>query len=147
MITKFAEEYFFLSNFFPFQIVHEGLMYPTAEHAYQAAKTNCKLSKIAIQAAATPGIAKRMGSKVILKPYWDTLRVQTMYDILDIKFAYPILARKLVATGIEDLIEGNNWGDKFWGAVLEGDTWVGANMLGKLLMHIRFNLRTGGSNG
>lgn len=40
-------------------------------------------------------------------------------------------------TGDAELIEGNNWGDTFWG-VCNGR---GENMLGKLLMEIRDYLR------
>ena len=38
-VTEFQGEYRFLSNFWPAQVVFEGVTYPTSEHAYQAAKT------------------------------------------------------------------------------------------------------------
>ncbi len=44
-----------------------------------------------------------------------------------------ILSEMLEATGDAELIEGNHWGDTFWG-VCNG---VGQNNLGKLLMAIR----------
>jgi len=39
----------------------------------------------------------------------------------------------LLQTGDEELIEGNKWGDRFWG-VCKGK---GKNNLGKILMKIR----------
>jgi predicted NAD-dependent protein-ADP-ribosyltransferase YbiA (DUF1768 family) len=36
------------------------------------------------------------------------------------------------------LVEGNTWGDKFWGAVKNKDgKWEGKNCLGKILMILR----------
>jgi len=47
--------------------------------------------------------------------------------------------RKLEATAGAVLVEGNAWGDRFWGSV-EGS---GQNWLGRLLMEIREVTRCG----
>ena len=61
-----------------------------------------------------------------------------MYWLLKRKFAKGMpLANLLLETANDQLIEGNNWGDTEWG-VCKG---VGKNMLGKLLMQIRDELR------
>ena len=39
VIDSFVGEYYFLSNFYPCSIEHDGLRYPSSEHAYQAAKS------------------------------------------------------------------------------------------------------------
>ena len=39
MITSFSGEYRFLSNFWIHPILFEGMIYPSNEHAYVAAKT------------------------------------------------------------------------------------------------------------
>ena len=44
----------------------------------------------------------------------------------------------LLATGKATLVEGNSWGDTFWG-VCRGK---GKNMLGKILMRVRKRLAT-----
>jgi len=49
------------------------------------------------------------------------------------KFFDADLRAKLLATGNEELIEGNTWGDTFWG-VCDGK---GLNKLGQLLMVVR----------
>lgn len=54
-----------------------------------------------------------------------------------VKFRNPELRDKLVATGDAEIVEGNWWGDKFWG-VCRG---VGENHLGKILMRIRTELQ------
>ena len=56
-----------------------------------------------------------------------------MRDALIQKFSDKKLQKKLIDTGDAELIEGNWWGDKFWG-VCEGE---GENHLGKLLMEVR----------
>ncbi len=56
-----------------------------------------------------------------------------MAGLLVQKFQHPELAALLRATDDAELIEGNTWGDTFWG-VCKGK---GANNLGRMLMEIR----------
>ena len=128
----------FLSNFYPCEAVYDDATYPTAEHAYQAAKTTNKRKRTAIRKADTPGKAKRMGRKLTLRPHWNERhRVDVMREILWTKFSNPDMAELLLATRDAMLLEENNWGDRFWG-VVDGD---GQNVLGNLLMEIREDLR------
>jgi len=60
-----------------------------------------------------------------------------MKSCLQEKFSDPLLRKKLLATGNATLIEGNTWGDTYWG-VCKGK---GQNKLGKLLMELRSELR------
>ena len=55
------------------------------------------------------------------------------------KFRIPELREKLLATGNEELIEGNFWCDNTWGNCLcaECQDIPGRNMLGMLLMKVR----------
>jgi predicted NAD-dependent protein-ADP-ribosyltransferase YbiA (DUF1768 family) len=57
-----------------------------------------------------------------------------MRDLLRKKFRNPSLRQKLADTGTAKIIEGNYWGDTFWGECPVGN---GENHLGKLLMEIR----------
>jgi predicted NAD-dependent protein-ADP-ribosyltransferase YbiA (DUF1768 family) len=59
-----------------------------------------------------------------------------MRECLESKFADPELRMKLLATGSRNLIEGNRWGDTFWG-VSRGK---GQNLLGVLLKELRGEL-------
>ncbi len=136
-IENFLEEYRFLSNFASAKVEYCGYEYSTAEHAYQAAKTLDPAVRREILAAKSPGIAKKMGKKVELRPYWDEIKWAIMFDIVWTKFhRNPHLAKRLKDTGIAQLIEGNTWGDTYWG-VCDGK---GSNNLGQILEIVRESL-------
>lgn len=141
-IDLFSGRYRFLSNFSPARVVLDGEEYPTVEHAYQAAKTQDSVWRKAIQITATPSEAKKMGRAIskrpdLLRPDWQSVSVDIMLALLRQKFAHPDLAEKLLSTGDSFLVEGNYWGDTFWG-VCRG---VGENVLGVLLMVVRYDLQ------
>jgi len=136
VITSFQGEYRFLSNFHPSTITIKGQVYPTVEHAYQAGKALYRDEREMIQQAISPGQAKRLGKIVIRKPDFEERKLKYMEKCLREKFKDPRLARLLLNTGSQNLIEGNTWGDRFWG-VCHGK---GENHLGRLLMKIREEL-------
>jgi ribA/ribD-fused uncharacterized protein len=140
-ITSFTGEQEFLSNFFPVTIQVGWRTFPTVEHAFQAAKAVDDQDRHKIQHADTPGKAKRLGRKIAIRPDWDQVKVDVMRDLLRQKFSKPDLGKLLLSTGDAILIEGNKWGDEFWGATEKHGEWYGENMLGKLLMEIREELR------
>ncbi|MEK6642755.1 MAG: NADAR family protein [Planctomycetota bacterium] len=137
-IAEFQGQYRFLSNFWPAEVVHEGITYPSAEHAYQAAKTLDMAERRRIASIPDPGDAKREGRKLTLRPDWETAKFRAMEECVRDKFTrHSDLARKLLDTGEAELIEGNTWGDRVWG-VYQGQ---GENRLGKILMKVRGELR------
>jgi ribA/ribD-fused uncharacterized protein len=142
-ITRFDGEYAFLSNFFEHTIL-PGVgptdpfvgPWPTAEHLFQAFKCKYRDDIEPIRDATTPKIAKRLGRRVELRPDWEDIKVNVMRSVLFHKFhgrGSDILSDWLKATYPKELIEGNNWGDRFWGQV----RGQGTNMLGELLMERR----------
>jgi hypothetical protein len=133
-IDSFKNEYKFLSNFSIAEVEFEGITYPSVEHAYQAAKTLDKGERSNIR-ELSPGQAKKMGRKFKLRNDWEQVKIPIMYILLKDKFK-GTLAQQLIETGNAELIEGNNWGDQFWG-VCNG---VGQNFLGRLLMRVRAEL-------
>lgn len=132
-ITSFNGQYRFLSNFYPAKVCYQGYVYPTVEHAYQAAKCLIHTDLVAIRAAVTPGDAKRLGNQVPLPAWWEITKIDIMRFLLIQKFIAMPLTQYLWDTNPKQLIEGNTWGDTFWG-VCNGR---GENHLGKLLMEIR----------
>jgi ribA/ribD-fused uncharacterized protein len=137
-INEFKGHYRFLSNFYPSQVEMDGHFYPTVEHAYQAAKTLDDVERFNIRKATTPSMAKSMGKSVKLRKDWNQIKLQVMENLLRQKFdsdINPELSNNLFNTHHQELIEGNYWGDTFWG-VCNGK---GENHLGKLLMKIRDN--------
>ena len=135
-VREFQGEYRFLSNFWPCQIEFQGLVFPSVEHAYVAAKTKDSGIRRVVAALGSAGDAKRYGRRIRLRDDWDAVKLDLMLDFVRKKFQTKDLADKLVATAPRILIEGNRWGDTFWG-MCDG---VGQNNLGKLLMQVRDEL-------
>ena len=137
MITKFRNDYFFLSNFYPCSVTYKGITYSTSEAAYQAQKTLDESERIRIAELSDPKYAKEEGQKLNIRPDWDDVKLEEMYNICKEKFTQnPELGKLLIETGDEEIVEGNDWDDTFWG-VCNG---VGLNHLGKTLMKIRSEL-------
>ena len=139
MIAGFFDKYRFLSNFWPVPggIVLDGRSYTTVEHAYQAAKTEDYVERLKIHGAVSPGDAKRLGRKVKVRDNWEQIKLELMLNLVRDKFSPGTrLARRLVETGEDELVEENSWGDTFWGC-RQG---VGQNHLGKILMQVRTEL-------
>lgn len=138
MIGPFRGNYRFLSNFWPAEVVYGEMVFPTVEHAYQAAKTFNLEHREQIRQAVTPGEAKRLGKLVSIRSSWEYDKLAVMRSLVGQKFRkHPSLRRMLLETGNEELIEINTWGDRFWG-VSKGE---GENHLGKILMRVRQDLR------
>ena len=134
MISSFRDEYFFLSNFYPVEIKLDGIVYPNAEAAFQAQKTLDVEERRKFSMLKNPVQAKRLGRKVKLRDDWEEVKLDIMTEIVSQKFLqHPHLVEMLLQTGDEELVEGNKWGDRFWG-VCKGK---GENHLGKILMKIR----------
>lgn len=133
MIDKFDGDYAFLSNFYECDVMFDGYVFKSSEAAYQSAKClNIEDRKQFL--TLTPGQAKRKGQKVELRPDWESIKLNVMESILIDKFARNYeLAEKLVKTAYSELVEGNTWGDTYWG-VCDGQ---GENHLGELLMKVR----------
>jgi ribA/ribD-fused uncharacterized protein len=92
-----------------------------------------------------------MTAKMKSKPYrkdsrsdWDHVRTKVMRWTLRAKLYQSTAFRDLLfATGERPIVEDSR-NDRFWGAVLTGsDELVGENILGRLLMELREELRAG----
>lgn len=139
MINSFNGKYEFLSNFFLSPIEYEGIVYPTVEHAFQAAKTFDLDLRKEIAMSNTPGKAKRAGRRLQLRSDWEEEKDKIMYECVKKKFQAPHLKEKLLNTKNEELIEGTTWHDNYWGncSCHKCENIEGQNHLGKILMKIR----------
>jgi ribA/ribD-fused uncharacterized protein len=87
---------------------------------------------------ARPREAKIMGRNIKLRADWEQVKDTFMYLIVLAKFTQNVgLRKQLLATGDEELVEGNHWHDTYWGVCDD----VGQNKLGKILMKVREELR------
>ncbi len=137
MINSFKGKNEFLSNFFPGD-------QRSLEHKYQALKSFNQKERAEILAAKTPREAKRLGRKVTLRSDWEQKKVALMFMLVSFKFfADKDLEDGLLATGDQKLIEGNHWHDNFWGDCYcrKCENIRGKNILGRILMKVRANLR------
>jgi N-glycosidase YbiA len=149
MIDKFEGKYRFLSNFYPCEIYHKGITYPSVEHFYVASKVNddqlingiyyTKADfKEMISKIDSPAIAKKIGQKVKIRSDWNDIRLDIMKWAVTEKFKNEELSDLLLSTDDKELIEGNYWNDTFWG-ICNGK---GKNNLGKILMKVRWEIRS-----
>jgi len=135
IIDSFKDNYDFLSNFYPVTINYEGEYYPSVENAYQSQKTaDLELRKMFTICTARQ--AKRLGKNIELtcKYDWEVYKLVLMERLCNQKFMeYKDLQLKLVNTFPALLVEGNTWGDIYWGKC----NGIGENHLGIILMRIR----------
>ena len=136
-IRDFRGKWAPLSNFYRHPFEWNGHTWKTSEHAFQAAKCAHPSDAKAVREAATPNQAKRIGRMIAMRHDWDDNRIGVMRSILDAKFSVEPMRDVLLATGNAELVEGNTWGDRYWG-VCRG---TGQNHLGKLLVETRDRIR------
>jgi ribA/ribD-fused uncharacterized protein len=138
MITSFTGKYTFLSNFYAVPLImRDGMTANSVEHAFQAEKRAEAKDRLAILICSTPAQAKRMARSKTMRPDWLQIRDEVMLYYVRMKFRNSILRPMLVATDTLKLIEGNTWGDTYWGAIWTAQGWRGENKLGEILMQVR----------
>jgi ribA/ribD-fused uncharacterized protein len=115
-----------------------------SEHAYQAGKAHAMVDKskmaraeyiLSIRAEPDPTKCKHIARKCKIDvALWDSIKDSVMREVVFEKFfQHEDLRDKLLATHTAMLVEGNTWGDKYWGRV-DGK---GLNHLGVILMETR----------
>lgn len=135
MISEFRGKYYFLSNFYSSPVYYRGMTFRNAEAAFHAQKDRSRASEFT---RLNPSEAKRLGRRVRLRRDWEDIKEDIMFEVVMAKFGgSQALADALLATGDEKLVEGNTWGDRYWG-VCDGK---GLNKLGGILERVRENLR------
>ncbi len=145
----YEQDFYVLSNFSAFALwwksKYEGLSstFRTSEEAYHWEKFNHLAGRgvqelLSDARSAHDAFIIAQTHKELRRPDWDDIKVGVMRDILRAKAEqHEYVRRKLLATGNRELIE-DSWRDDFWGW---GPNRDGKNMLGKLWMEIRAELR------
>ena len=145
----FASQHSFLSNFAYSPIVIKDVLYPTAEHRYQAKKCEQmedydRLKRVL--SATTPLEAKRVADEIKETPEWRGYRDEIMEGVINEKFAQnEDLAIKLVETGVIQLNEATHnehfgIGAPINSRLIKDKAYRGANKLGQILMKKRDEL-------
>lgn len=147
VFLKTKERFGGLSNMaagFPLRV--NGVRVKTSEALYQA----CRFPHMPEVQQLIIGENSPMTAKMRSKPYrrvsrhdWDSVRVKIMRWCLRVKLAqnWGEFGRLLLATGDRPIVEQSRK-DVFWGAKVTDDgTLVGMNVLGRLLMELREQLK------
>lgn len=148
VFKKTKEAFGGLSNMaggFPIKINDINIL--TSEALYQA----CRFPRIPdvqelIITQGSPLAAKIVGKshRKDTRPDWDTVRVKIMRWCLRVKLAcnWNEFGELLNLTGEKPIVEDSRK-DRFWGAVTEdGESLVGNNILGRLLVELREELKS-----
>ena len=137
------------SNFAPLAapIAAGPWTFATSEHLYQAAKFGAAPAvqrRIAAAPTAREAAAIGRGTADGLDPRWHEQRVNVMRWVLRLKREANAAAidAALAATGERAIVEVSTR-DPWWGAKPAGDSYRGANVLGRLWMELRQQLRDG----
>lgn len=152
-VCFYEQDFYVLSNFSSFAIHWSGSRFDTSEALYHWLKFASGVLMFAGQSAAVAEAIRTANSahnafkiaqehKSLRRPDWDEVKVVLMKRILHEKARqHEYVRRKLLATGDRELVE-NSWRDDYWGW---GPNKDGQNMLGKLWMEVRDELRAGGA--
>lgn len=159
----YEQDFYVLSNFSAFTLKWRGRRFDTSEAAYHWDKFATGYADPLNGAGSLTWTQKRLeiadsiryapsaheafkvaeASKLYRRSDWDDVKVFVMGEILRAKAAqHEYVRRKLLATGDRELIE-DSWRDDFWGW---GPNRNGQNILGKIWMEIRAELRDLTSN-
>lgn len=117
---------------------------------FQALRFDVEEIREGIRAQKSP-----MGAKLFAKKYKDAMVVEQLStkDVENMRLCvreklgqYPDLQKELLETEDAIIIEdvtarGNKGSSKFWGAMLVGEKWEGANILGNIWMDERKELK------
>ena len=128
------------SNFSRHPIVLDGLEWPTSEHYFQAQKFAGTPHAEAVRRAKTPRLAAELGRERHrpLRADWEQVKDDAMRTAVRAKFSQHAELREiLLGTGDRELIE-HTTNDSYWG---DGGDGSGGNMLGRILMEVRAELR------
>lgn len=141
-IFFYPKEFYVFDNFTAFQVEYDGYLYPTSEHAYQAAMFKGVAEKIMeeIKKAKSSHDAQKIAQKNREKRIqnWDDIKTNIMKEILKCKIEqHPYVLKKLLESGNREIIE-DSWRDAEWGW---GENKDGKNLLGKIWMELRKEYR------
>lgn len=131
-------EWYVFDSYAPFQIEWRGRLWPTAEHAFQAAHffdTNPELAE-KVRLAMSPREADVVANenKQYDDPQWRQKRVAIMTEIVRAKYEqHTLIQDTLLKSGTMPIIETND-NDAFWGW---GPDKKGKNVLGEIWMRLR----------
>uniref|UniRef100_A0A7S0ZPS5 NADAR domain-containing protein n=1 Tax=Noctiluca scintillans TaxID=2966 RepID=A0A7S0ZPS5_NOCSC len=118
------------ANFLPCRIEKDGIVYPSAEHFFQAHKTLDRAERQDIAGTSFESVHGR-GQRVTLRPDWEAVKLSVMLQAAELKYEqHPNLRAALLHTrgrmtftpsagfwGVDDNGAGENWNGRIHDAV------------------------------
>jgi ribA/ribD-fused uncharacterized protein len=134
------------SNLYRREVVFDGEVFATSEHAYQAGKARKPAVRKWLMEAPSPALLAMAAHGLYywdVAPGWSKMKFDRMRAVLRAKFTqHNDLRVLLLSTGDARIVETatvDNEVNRLWGEV----NGIGRNMLGVLLMEVRDELRAG----
>ena len=142
----------YMSNMYPSEILYNNLIWPSAEHLFQALRYNDIRIQGLIRREKSPmrvkAVAKMYSDQRVIRPL-SNLDVRLMETVVWLKFEQnKEMSDLLVNSGygthyiyenVEKRIGDFKSSALFWGAFLKNDAYlIGMNILGIILMRYRF---------
>lgn len=147
--TKVRLPYGWLGNMAPSPIWHQGQRWRTSEALFQALRFNDRAIREEIRGEASPMaakfVAKREREMMVVVPQSD-LDVANMEMVLRLKLEQHRELREMLrdtsdAPLIEDCSRRPRGSALFWGAAWKAGTWTGENVVGRIWMKVREEIR------
>jgi len=137
-VLFYPKEFNVFDNFTAYQVLYDHYLWPTCEHAFQAAGFKGVSEDVVVQikhAKSAHDAQKVMQANVSkLRPNWEEEQREVMKDILRCKIdQHPYVLKKLLQSGDREIIE-DSWRDDVWGW---GEDKSGKNRLGEIWMELR----------
>lgn len=140
IIKEFLEQNKYCINWFSNMVIlddaikYDGNTYNSVENFYQAMKTLDKNERKKIS-LLNPYSSKQYVKKIEIRSDWKDIKLKVMEFGLRKKFKKGSTWLEKLKSFPYDIIEYNNWNDKFWGVCVFTDE--GENHLGKIITKIK----------
>ena len=143
-IHKVAEPWGIFGNFARTPIIIDEVMFKTTEQLFQLMKFKDKEPVLAVYNANNPKMTTKHWEKTHRRSDWGQMVVDAMKFCLTKKFEQSEdfraeLERSRGKFIVEDQTSFTKKTPDTWGVKLQGDNFVGPNLLGRLLMELRDN--------
>lgn len=140
-IDNFTGYFEFLHNNYLTPVLFDGMLFPSATHAFQASRSSDERTRKAILNAESLLVVLKIAKRIEEPENWKLRRLKIMEHIVRDKFRRSReLQEKLKATGNRDIVmtyDDENEANQYWGVVNN----KGQNQLGRIMMRIRSDLR------
>lgn len=145
-VHKVNEPWGLLGNFARTPLKLDGVEFRTSEQLFQLMKFRDRDAVLAVYHAVNPKMTAKKWEKTHRREGWGRMIVDAMKFCLQCKYEQSTAFREMLEESrgryiVEDQTSFPKKNADTWGVKLQGDHYVGPNLLGRLLMELRDNGR------